>query len=135
MPPRHPLTEGVAAEYFAPLVADFTLAIAQAAERFAVERLERALRESLSLPTMPEQDKSDDSPAIVEETAPALQLPAATAPRKARAKARKRAQQTCYYPDCSNVAAPLYGMFCAAEHKDLSKGTKERIRKQRLASR
>jgi hypothetical protein len=45
----------------------------------------------------------------------------------------KRAQQHCYYPGCKNLAAPRYGMFCVAEHKNLSATEKERYRKQHAA--
>jgi hypothetical protein len=42
----------------------------------------------------------------------------------------RRATVLCYYPGCRNVAAPRFGMFCAAEHKGLSAGEKEKYRKQ-----
>ncbi len=46
-----------------------------------------------------------------------------------RARSRKRrAKVLCYYPKCKNLAAPRFGMFCAAEHKKLSKAEKERYR-------
>ncbi len=45
----------------------------------------------------------------------------------------KRAKQLCYYPGCKNLAAPRYGMFCVAEHKNLSAADKERYRKQHAA--
>jgi len=41
----------------------------------------------------------------------------------------KRAQLTCYYPGCKNVAAPRFGMFCAKEHKDLPAAEKDKYRK------
>src|SRR5216683_1758092 len=45
---------------------------------------------------------------------------------------RKRATVTCYYPGCKNVAAPRFGMFCAALHKGLPKADKARYRALRL---
>lgn len=47
------------------------------------------------------------------------------------AQPRKRAARLCYAPGCKNVAAPRFGMFCAAEHKGLSKSQKKRYREQR----
>jgi hypothetical protein len=47
----------------------------------------------------------------------------------------KRAVVLCYYPGCKNIAAPRFGMFCAAEHKRLSKTEKEKYRAQHLAGR
>ncbi len=41
---------------------------------------------------------------------------------------RRRAVISCYYPYCRNVAAPRFGMFCAAEHKGLSKAEKLKYR-------
>lgn len=40
----------------------------------------------------------------------------------------------CYYPGCKNLAAPRFGMFCAALHKNLSKADKEKYRQERLAA-
>jgi hypothetical protein len=45
---------------------------------------------------------------------------------------RRRARVTCYYPGCKNLAAPRFGMFCAALHKNLSKAEKEKYRAQRM---
>jgi hypothetical protein len=39
---------------------------------------------------------------------------------------------TCYYPGCKNLAAPRFGMFCAALHKKLPAADKEKYRKQHL---
>jgi hypothetical protein len=47
---------------------------------------------------------------------------------------RKRARVTCYYPGCKNIAAPRFGMFCAALHKSLPKAEKEKYREQHLRS-
>jgi hypothetical protein len=46
---------------------------------------------------------------------------------------RARASARCYFPGCTNVAAPRFGMFCAALHKGLSPAQKARYRAQRLA--
>jgi hypothetical protein len=40
----------------------------------------------------------------------------------------RRGRVLCYYPGCKNLAAPRFGMFCAAEHKDLSKSEKDKYR-------
>jgi hypothetical protein len=40
----------------------------------------------------------------------------------------KRASVLCYYPGCKNIAAPRFGMFCAAEHKRISKTEKDKYR-------
>lgn len=45
---------------------------------------------------------------------------------------RRRTRVLCYFPGCRNVAAPRFSMFCAAEHKNLSKAEKEKYRAQRL---
>jgi hypothetical protein len=45
---------------------------------------------------------------------------------------RRRAKVLCYYPNCKNVAAPRFGMFCAALHKGISKAEKEKYRALRL---
>jgi hypothetical protein len=34
----------------------------------------------------------------------------------------------CYFPGCQNVAAPRFGMFCAATHKGLSAAAKAKYR-------
>jgi hypothetical protein len=44
---------------------------------------------------------------------------------------RKRTPTLCYAPGCRNIAAPRFGMFCAAEHKRLPKAEKLRIRDKR----
>jgi hypothetical protein len=41
-----------------------------------------------------------------------------------------RGKTLCYYPGCKNVAAPRFGMFCAALHKNLSAAEKDKYRKQ-----
>jgi hypothetical protein len=45
---------------------------------------------------------------------------------------RRRPKVLCYYPGCKNVAAPRFGMFCAALHKGLPKAEKEKYRAQHL---
>jgi hypothetical protein len=44
---------------------------------------------------------------------------------------RQRPPATCYYPGCRNLAAPRFGMFCAALHKNLPRAEKQRYREQR----
>ena len=43
---------------------------------------------------------------------------------------RRRSRVLCYYPGCKNVAAPRFGMFCAALHKGLPRGEKDKYRAQ-----
>jgi hypothetical protein len=45
----------------------------------------------------------------------------------------RRASVLCYYPGCKNLAAPRFGMFCAALHKSLPAAEKEKYRKQHAA--
>jgi hypothetical protein len=59
----------------------------------------------------------------------------ATGARRSAGRARRRrAKVLCYYPGCKNLAAPRFGMFCAALHKNLSKADKEKYRAERLAA-
>ena len=51
-----------------------------------------------------------------------------------RDRPRAREAIKCYFPGCQNVAAPRFGMFCAAEHKGISATAKARHRAQRLAA-
>ena len=51
----------------------------------------------------------------------------------ARGGRPRRAPVRCYFPGCKNLAAPRFGMFCAAEHKNLPAAAKARYRAQREA--
>jgi hypothetical protein len=53
--------------------------------------------------------------------------------RKATRPAKRKAV-LCYYPGCKNVAAPRFGMFCAALHKQLPNREKARLREKRSAA-
>ena len=55
-------------------------------------------------------------------------------PRIPRPGKKKRSPALCYYPGCKNLAAPRFGMFCAAKHKNLSAAEKKKYRAQRSAS-
>lgn len=85
-----------------PIIADFAHRLAAVVERFTVGRIEAAVRASGN------------------------QLQG----RRGRGGGggRSRGKTLCYYPGCKNVAAPRFGMFCAALHKDLSKAEKEKYR-------
>ena len=85
-----------------PLVQDFAQRLAAVVERFTVARIEQAVRASGN----------------------SLQG------RRGRPAGGggKRGKTLCYYPGCKNVAAPRFGMFCAALHKDLPKAEKEKYR-------
>ncbi len=50
-----------------------------------------------------------------------------------RVRSVGRGPVRCYFPGCQNTAAPRFGMFCAAEHKNLPAGQKAKYRAQRLA--
>ena len=43
-----------------------------------------------------------------------------------------RPQKLCYYPRCKNIAAPRFGMFCAAKHKGLPDSAKAKYRAAKL---
>jgi hypothetical protein len=43
---------------------------------------------------------------------------------------RSRGITLCYFPGCKNVAAPRFGMFCAALHKNLPASQKAEYRAQ-----
>jgi hypothetical protein len=49
---------------------------------------------------------------------------------RTRKRRGARAGTRCYFPGCKNLAAPRFGMFCAAEHKSLRKAEKEKYRAQ-----
>lgn len=85
-----------------PIIQDFAHRLAAVVERFTVGRIEAAVRSSGN----------------------ALQG------RRGRGSSagRARGKTLCYYPGCKNVAAPRFGMFCAALHKDLPKAEKEKYR-------
>jgi len=48
--------------------------------------------------------------------------------RRERRRVRKKLAIRCYVPGCKNIAAPRFGMFCAAEHKNLPKAKKAKYR-------
>jgi hypothetical protein len=50
-----------------------------------------------------------------------------------RLRSTGRATITCYFPGCTNTAAPRFGMFCAAEHKSLPAAVKAKYRAQHLS--
>ena len=54
--------------------------------------------------------------------------------QRARAPGRRSARPTvtCYVTGCTNTAAPRFGMFCAAEHKNLPSSEKEKYRRLHL---
>jgi hypothetical protein len=85
-----------------PIIQEFAQRLAAVVERFTVGRIEAAVRASGN----------------------ALQG------RRGRAAGatRTRGKTLCYYPGCKNVAAPRFGMFCAALHKDIPKTEKEKYR-------
>jgi hypothetical protein len=53
------------------------------------------------------------------------------APLRRARRGGVKAGTRCYYPGCKNLAVPMYGMFCAAEHKNLPKTRKLKLRERR----
>jgi len=53
-------------------------------------------------------------------------------PARAAGRRASRPAATCYFPGCENTAAPRFGMFCAAEHKNLPSSEKEKYRRMHL---
>ena len=90
-----------------PIILDFAHRLASVVERFTVGRIEAAVRASGN------------------------QLQG----RRARATGagRSRGKTLCYYPGCKNVAAPRFGMFCAALHKNLPAAEKKKYREKHAA--
>jgi hypothetical protein len=88
-----------------PLLNDFARSIASAVERTTLERVREALDGAVS-----------------------------GMGHSSGARAR-RAPATCYYPGCRNLAAPRFGMFCAALHKKLPAAEKEKYRQRHLRAR
>jgi hypothetical protein len=85
-----------------PIIEQFANRLAQTVEQFTVSRIEQAIK---------------------------LQGAGPRGRRGRVAAARAgRSQTLCYFPGCKNIAAPRFGMFCAAEHKNLSKADKEKYR-------
>jgi hypothetical protein len=84
-----------------PLIEQFARKLAVTVERFTVSRIERAVKE---------------------------QARGQTGRRNGARRRPSRSAVLCYYPGCKNVAAPRFGMFCAAEHKNLPKAEKEKYR-------
>jgi len=54
--------------------------------------------------------------------------------RKLKREAPSSRGKLCYYPRCRNLAAPRFGMFCAAKHKGLPDAAKARYRAARIAA-
>jgi hypothetical protein len=91
-----------------PLLVEFARAISDAVERMTLERVQQ----------------------ILDQTGSSSRGGGA-----ARGGRRgSRAKVLCYYPGCKNVAAPRFGMFCAAEHKNLPSSEKEKYRRQRVGA-
>ena len=85
-----------------PIILDFAHRLAAVVERFTVGRIEAAVRASGN----------------------SLQGRGG----RVGGGGRPRGKTLCYYPNCRNVAAPRFGMFCAALHKDIPKSEKEKYR-------
>ncbi len=82
-----------------PIIHSFAQQIGQTLERFITDRVEKELHGSRR-----------------------------RAGAKSGRRGRKRALVTCYVPGCENVAAPRFGMFCAALHKNLPAAQKAEYR-------
>jgi len=88
-----------------PILARFAAEMASTVERFTSERIEQAVKRAF--------------------------LTGAPVRTPSFRRGRKRPTVHCYYPGCKNVAAPRFGMFCAAEHKGISKREKAQHREKR----
>lgn len=88
----------------APIVDDFSSQLCAVIEKFTADRVSRAL------------------PAR-RRTSPTRQ-----------ARGRGSRAKLCYYAGCKNVAAPRFGMFCAAKHKDLPVSVKTKHRTARVVA-
>ena len=84
-----------------PIVEQFTRRLGETLERFITTRIQKEIARS-------ERDGAQRN-------------------RRAASR-RRRARSLCYFPGCKNVAAPRFGMFCAAVHKNLPKAEKEKYR-------
>lgn len=94
-------------EEIRPLIERFVVQLARVLERRAARDLKRRVLDEVRGPAAPGQRRPG----------PPLRAPI-----------------RCYFPGCANVAAPRFGMFCAAAHKGLSAAAKARYRAQRLAA-
>jgi len=78
--------------------------------------------------------------ATVIERFTSERIAAATRAQRSVAVARKSRQpggsrkKLCYVPGCRNLAAPRFGMFCAAKHKGLPVSAKNRYRAAHAAA-
>jgi hypothetical protein len=88
-----------------PIIADFAHRLATVIERFTVDRIQTEVR-------------ANGRSGIAARTK----------------KGRRSGQKLCYYPGCKNIAAPRFGMFCAALHKGLPKAQKEKYRAAHAAN-
>jgi hypothetical protein len=86
-----------------PILSQFAARIAQAVERFTIARIEKAVKEQ------------------------------SRAVKARRGRGGLRTPARCYFPGCKNIAAPRFGMFCVALHRNLSKTEKERYRAAHMA--
>src|SRR5437867_2997413 len=82
-----------------PLIEEFAFQLAGAVQRFTVDRIESAVRSSVR------GYHGNGSAGL-----------------------SRRTRVLCYFPGCKNTAAPRFGMFCAAQHKNLSRTEKEKYR-------
>jgi hypothetical protein len=89
-----------------PIVDEFARQLSAAIEGFTNERVTT-------------QNKRAEHVAAVGRTA-----------RQTRKGGGARPGTRCYFPGCKNLAAPRFGMFCAAVHKSLPKAQKEKYRAQ-----
>jgi hypothetical protein len=87
-----------------PIVEEFAQRLASTVEKFTIGRIEQAIKTQVN------------------------GLRGGRRGGRSASARGKREQILCYYPGCKNLAAPRFGMFCAKEHKNLSKAEKEKYR-------
>jgi hypothetical protein len=102
------------------LVEGFVSQIVAAVEADSVGRVQQAVTAAFA-GSVPEVGRRPGAPTRV------LSGTAVSAP------VRRRPKQFCPVPNCSGVAAPVFGMVCA-KHKDLSKAKIKEFRAQRRAA-
>jgi hypothetical protein len=109
------------------LVENFVTQIVAAVEADSVRRVQQAVAtafqgNNVSLPPARRRGRPPRDAAALATTAPSVVAPI-----------KRRPKQFCPVPNCTGVAAPVFGMVCA-KHKDLAKSKIKEYRAARRAS-
>ncbi len=108
------------------LVENFVKQIVASVEAATARRVQTAIASALSGGTLALPRRRGRPP----KAAYLVSAPLAPAPAE---PAKKRPKQLCPVPGCTGVAAPVFGMVCAA-HKNVSKAKIQKYRAQRRES-